>query len=70
MDKRSANVKTSVIKELLENKGLTFKLARNDLKNRFAGSYLGTIWAFVQPIVTILCSGLYLRKASTQGRRA
>ena len=54
MDKRSANVKTSVIKELLENKGLTFKLAKNDLKNRFAGSYLGTIWAFVQPVVTIL----------------
>ncbi len=72
MDKRSANVKTSVIKELLENKGLTFKLAKNDLKNRFAGSYLGTIWAFVQPVVTILLFWFVFEKglhAGPQGLR-
>ncbi len=32
---------------------LTLRLARNDFKTRYAGSYLGIIWAFVQPIVTI-----------------
>ena len=30
------------------------KLAKNDFKTRYAGSYFGTFWAFVQPVVTIL----------------
>ncbi|MFQ9152799.1 MAG: ABC transporter permease [Blautia sp.] len=30
------------------------KNGKNDLKSRFAGSYFGTVWAFIQPIVTIL----------------
>lgn len=33
---------------------LIWKLAKNDFKNRFAGSYLGRVWAFVQPVVTVL----------------
>lgn len=38
---------------LKKNRKLLFSLAKNDFKTKFAGSYLGTIWAFVQPIVTI-----------------
>lgn len=38
---------------LIKNRKLLFTLAKNDFKTKFAGSYLGTIWAFVQPIVTI-----------------
>ena len=33
---------------------LILRLAKNDFKARFAGSYLGIVWAFAQPIVTIL----------------
>ena len=40
--------------ELYENRKLIFKLARNDFKTKYAGSYLGIFWAFVQPVVTIL----------------
>lgn len=40
--------------ELYENRKLIWKLAKNDFKTKFAGSYLGIIWAFIQPIVTIL----------------
>ncbi len=29
-------------------------LAKNDFKTKYAGSYLGIVWAFIQPIVTIL----------------
>lgn len=36
------------------NRGLLFDLAKNDFKTKYAGSYLGIIWAFIQPIVTIL----------------
>lgn len=30
------------------------KLAKNDFKTRYAGSYLGIIWAFIQPVITIM----------------
>ena len=39
--------------ELYENRRLIWKLAKNDFKKRFAGSYLGFIWAMVQPVVTV-----------------
>ena len=32
---------------------LIWKLARNDFKVRYAGSYFGTFWAFIQPVITI-----------------
>ena len=41
-------------KELLQNRNLILKLSVNDFKTKYAGSYLGIVWAFVQPIVTIL----------------
>lgn len=37
-----------------KNKDLILYLSKNDLKTKFAGSYLGVIWAFVQPIITIV----------------
>ena len=40
--------------ELFENRRLIWKLARNDFKKRYAGSYLGIIWALVQPVVTVV----------------
>lgn len=39
--------------EIIRNRKLVFNLSKNDFKTKFAGSYLGIIWAFVQPIVTI-----------------
>ncbi|MDF2857943.1 MAG: tagG [Neobacillus sp.] len=44
----------SFIFDLLKSKELIFSLARNDLKSRFAGSYLGIFWTIIQPLVTIL----------------
>ncbi len=40
--------------ELLQNRQLIWKLAKNDFKTRYAGSYLGIVWAFVQPVITVL----------------
>lgn len=40
--------------ELYQNRALILNLAKNDFKTKFAGSYLGIFWAFVQPIVTVL----------------
>ena len=41
-------------RELIENRSLIMRLARNDFKTKFAGSVFGVIWAFIQPIVTVL----------------
>lgn len=41
-------------KELLQSRKLIWKLAKNDFKKRYAGSYLGMVWAFVQPVVTVV----------------
>lgn len=40
--------------EVWQNRALIYKLAKNDFKTRYAGSYLGIFWAFVQPVVTVL----------------
>ena len=45
---------TVLPKELYQNRRLIWKLAKNDFKKRYAGSYLGMIWAFVQPVVTVV----------------
>ena len=45
---------TVLPKELYQSRRLIWKLAKNDFKKRYAGSYLGMIWAFVQPVVTVV----------------
>lgn len=42
-----------LVKEICQNRRLIASLARNDFKKKYAGSYLGTVWAFIQPVVTI-----------------
>lgn len=37
-----------------KNAVLVAELARNDFRVRFAGSYFGILWAFAQPVATIL----------------
>lgn len=44
----------SLPSEVIKNRRLIARLAKNDFKTRYAGSYLGIIWAFVQPVVTVL----------------
>lgn len=39
--------------ELYQNRRLIWKLSKNDFKTRYAGSWMGMVWAFVQPVVTI-----------------
>lgn len=41
-------------KELYQSRELIWKLSKNDFKKRYAGSYLGFIWALVQPVITVL----------------
>ena len=40
--------------ELWQNRRLIWKLAKNDFKKRYAGSYMGAMWALVQPVITVV----------------
>lgn len=44
---------TVLPKELYQSRHLIWKLAKNDFKKRYAGSYLGAVWAMIQPVVTV-----------------
>jgi len=39
------------IKSIIKNRKLIWQLGRNDFKNRFASTSLGSIWGFLQPFV-------------------
>lgn len=53
----------NIFAEIIENRSLIKSLAKNDFKTKFAGSYLGTIWAFVQPVITVLIYWFVFDKA-------
>lgn len=40
--------------ELYQNRELVFRLSKNDFMVKYAGSYFGIVWAFIQPTITIL----------------
>ena len=44
---------TTLPVELYQSRHLIWKLAKNDFKKRYAGSYLGAVWAMIQPVVTV-----------------
>lgn len=53
--------------EALRNRKLVLRLSKNDFKTKFAGSYLGTIWAFIQPVVTVLVYWFVFEKGLKAG---
>ena len=40
--------------DLYRNRGVLFQLTARDFKSRYLGSYLGLLWAFINPIITIM----------------
>ena len=47
-------IKVEFIKSVIKNKKLIWQLGKNDFKNRFANTSLGTIWGFLQPFIFML----------------
>ena len=60
-----------MLKYLVTERRLIWPLAKNDFRKKFAGSYLGVVWALVQPVVTVLVYWFVfqvgLRQTSTVG---
>ena len=57
-------------KEIISNRKLIFSLSKNDFKTKFAGSYFGIVWEFIQPIVTILVYWFVFDKALNAGTQS
>lgn len=58
------------IKSLIKNKKLIWQLGKNDFKNRFASTSLGSIWGFLQPFVfmfTYVIVFQYILKTGSSG---
>ena len=53
--------------ELYQNRRMIWRLSRNDFKKRYAGSYLGTVWAMVPPIVTVVMYWIVFDKVFGSG---
>lgn len=54
LDMNFANQVRRFIKDIINERRLIISLSKKDFTRRFAGSYLGTFWAFIQPLITIL----------------
>lgn len=44
----------SILKDHWENRGMLWQLAKNDFRAKYATSFLGVGWAYIQPLCTIL----------------
>lgn len=62
MSKKSNSKITALPAELYQNRKLIWKLAKNDFKQRYAGSYMGKVWAMAQPVVTVVMYWLVFEK--------
>ena len=40
--------------DIYRDRSMFWELVKNDFQAKFAGSYLGVFWAFVQPVITIV----------------
>ncbi len=54
--------------ELFQSRHLIWKLAKNDFKKRYAGSYMGAVWALIQPVVTVAMYYIVFDKLLGDGR--
>lgn len=62
----------SVLKDLFTNRRLVLQFSMNDFKARYAGSFFGVFWAFINPVVTVLTYwfvfGFGLKAGLTDGK--
>lgn len=54
---------------ILDNKKVYYELIINDFRSRYNGSFLGMIWGFIQPIITILIYWLVFQYGVRSGER-
>lgn len=65
--KKAGNLVLGWMKDVYRSRRLIFDLANKDFKSRYAASYLGIVWAFVQPVVTVMIYILVFQVGFKQG---
>lgn len=59
------------LSDLIKNRSVIYELTRRDIKQQYAGSYLGFVWAFLQPVLFIavlyMIFALGFRTGATNG---
>lgn len=53
----------ALLREIVSGRKMIWELGKNDFRTRYAGSYLGIIWAFVQPVITVFVYWIVFEKA-------
>ena len=43
-----------LVRDIIHNRKLLWQMTKRDFKQRYLGSYLGILWAFIQPTITVL----------------
>lgn len=54
-------------KDIFQNWNLIKKFAKNDLRAKYAGSFLGIFWAFINPLITIFVYWFVFEKGLKAG---
>jgi lipopolysaccharide transport system permease protein len=44
----------SFLSDLITSRAIIFELTKQDFKSQYLGSYLGLVWAFINPAITVL----------------
>ena len=58
------------IKRVVKNRKLIKQLSRNDFKTRYAASFFGIFWAFIQPLITVLVYWFVFEKGLKAGSQS
>ena len=51
---RYLNALAALVLDIIRNRQLLWQMTRRDFRQRYLGSYLGILWAFIQPTVTVI----------------
>ncbi len=58
------------IKTIIKNRKMIFQLGKNEFKNKFANTSLGSVWGFLQPFIYMITYAIvlqYILKAGNSG---
>ena len=69
MDHHKLNTRQSFLADVWQSRKLIMQLAKNDFKTRYAGSFLGVFWAFVQPVVIVCIYWFVFEKGLRAGHQ-
>ena len=51
---RYFNALKALVAAIIQNRKLLWQMTKRDFRQRYLGSYLGILWAFIQPAITVL----------------